>query len=78
MHVDDGRPHLEVEFDESRVDEAQRQLNHTSVRAPFAGVVTQVDALQPGTYLVVVNETLDTQQHALVGASLPQRDRSRD
>jgi membrane fusion protein (multidrug efflux system) len=34
------------------VDEAQRELDHTTVRAPFAGVVTQVDALQPGTYLV--------------------------
>jgi membrane fusion protein (multidrug efflux system) len=36
----------------AQVDEAQRQLNHASVRAPFSGVVTQVDALQPGTYLV--------------------------
>ena len=36
----------------AQVDEAQRQLNHTVVRAPFDGVVTQVDALQPGTYLV--------------------------
>jgi membrane fusion protein (multidrug efflux system) len=34
------------------VDDAQRQLDHASVRAPFSGVVTQVDALQPGTYLV--------------------------
>jgi membrane fusion protein (multidrug efflux system) len=36
----------------AQVDEAQRQLDHTTVRAPFDGVVTQVDALQPGTYLV--------------------------
>jgi membrane fusion protein (multidrug efflux system) len=36
----------------AQLDEAQRQLNHASVRAPFPGVVTQVDALQPGTYLV--------------------------
>jgi membrane fusion protein (multidrug efflux system) len=36
----------------AQVDEAQRQLDHASVRAPFSGVVTQVDALQPGTYLV--------------------------
>jgi membrane fusion protein (multidrug efflux system) len=36
----------------AQVDEAQRQLDHSSVRAPFSGVVTQVDALQPGTYLV--------------------------
>jgi membrane fusion protein (multidrug efflux system) len=36
----------------AQVDEAQRQLDHTIVRAPFAGIVTQVDSLQPGTYLV--------------------------
>ncbi len=36
----------------AQVDEAQRELDHTIVRAPFDGVVTQVDALQPGTYLV--------------------------
>jgi membrane fusion protein, multidrug efflux system len=36
----------------AQVDEAQRLLDHASVRAPFSGVVTQVDALQPGTYLV--------------------------
>jgi membrane fusion protein, multidrug efflux system len=36
----------------AQVDEAQRQLDHTTVRAPFDGVVTQVSALQPGTYLV--------------------------
>src|SRR5216684_1766978 len=34
------------------LDEAQRQLDHTVVRAPFNGIVTQVDTLQPGTYLV--------------------------
>jgi len=36
----------------AQVDEAQRQLDHTQVRAPFDGIVTQVDTLQPGTYLV--------------------------
>ncbi len=36
----------------AQVDEAQRQLDHTEVHAPFDGIVTQVDALQPGTYLV--------------------------
>lgn len=36
----------------AQVDEAQRQLDHTVVRAPFDGIVTQVDALQVGTYLV--------------------------
>jgi membrane fusion protein, multidrug efflux system len=36
----------------AQVDEAQRQLDHTVIRAPFNGIATQVDALQPGTYLV--------------------------
>lgn len=36
----------------SQVEEDQRQLDHTEVRAPYAGVVTGVDALQPGTFLV--------------------------
>jgi membrane fusion protein (multidrug efflux system) len=33
------------------VAEAQRQLDHTVVHAPFAGIVTHVDSLQPGQYL---------------------------
>lgn len=33
-------------------DEAQRQLDHTVVRAPFDGTVTQVSSLQPGAMLV--------------------------
>ena len=36
---------------EASVAEAQRQLDHTVVRAPFAGIVTGVEALQPGQYL---------------------------
>jgi membrane fusion protein, multidrug efflux system len=35
----------------ARVDEAQRQLDHTVIYAPFDGVVTQVDTVQPGMYL---------------------------
>lgn len=42
----------------SQVDEARRQLEHTIVRAPFDGTVTQVDALQPGTYLVAQTAVL--------------------
>lgn len=34
------------------VAEAQRQLDHTVVRAPFDGVIGEVDALQPGTLIV--------------------------
>jgi membrane fusion protein (multidrug efflux system) len=53
-----GSPDLPVEQHpqyqqaKAQVDEAQRQLDHTVVRAPFDGIATQVDALQPGTYLV--------------------------
>jgi membrane fusion protein (multidrug efflux system) len=35
----------------ARLDEAERQLSHTEVHAPFDGVVTQVEAVQPGMYL---------------------------
>jgi membrane fusion protein (multidrug efflux system) len=35
----------------AQVDEAQRQLDHTVVRAPFAGTVTNVPAIAPGKYL---------------------------
>jgi membrane fusion protein, multidrug efflux system len=53
-----GSPDIAVEEhpqylqNKAHVDEAQRQLDHTVVRAPFNGIVTQVDTLQPGTYLV--------------------------
>ena len=42
----------------AQVDEARRQLEHTVVRAPFDGTVTQVDALQPGTFLVAQTAVL--------------------
>jgi membrane fusion protein, multidrug efflux system len=35
----------------AQVDEAQRQLDHTVVRAPFAGIVTNVPSIAPGKYL---------------------------
>jgi membrane fusion protein (multidrug efflux system) len=34
------------------VDEAQRQLDHAVVRAPFSGTVGEVDSLQPGTLVI--------------------------
>ena len=40
-----------VQQAQSQLDEAQRQLDHTIVRAPFDAIVTQADALQPGQYL---------------------------
>lgn len=36
---------------QAKVDEAQRQLDHTVIYAPFGGVVTQVETVQPGMYL---------------------------
>lgn len=51
------------------VDEAQRQLDHTAVRAPFNGIVTQVSQLQPGTYLVAATAALsNTGAVGLVGS----------
>jgi membrane fusion protein (multidrug efflux system) len=36
----------------SQLNEAQRQLNHATVRAPFGGIVAEVDSLQPGTLVI--------------------------
>jgi membrane fusion protein, multidrug efflux system len=36
---------------QARVDEAQRQLEHTVIYAPFSGIATQVETVQPGMYL---------------------------
>jgi membrane fusion protein, multidrug efflux system len=35
----------------AQVDEAQRELDHTVVAAPFSGIVTNVPAIAPGKYL---------------------------
>ena len=35
----------------AQLDEAQRQLDHAVVTAPFAGIVTDVSAIAPGKYL---------------------------
>jgi membrane fusion protein (multidrug efflux system) len=35
----------------AQVDEARRQLEQSIIRAPFDGIVTQVDSVQPGMYL---------------------------
>jgi membrane fusion protein (multidrug efflux system) len=66
----------------AQVDEAQRQLDHTVVRAPFAGIATQVDALQLGTYLVSQTAALTntgavglvSTSHAWVDANLKETD----
>jgi len=36
---------------QARVEEAQRQLDHAVIHAPFDGIVTQVETVQPGMYL---------------------------
>jgi membrane fusion protein (multidrug efflux system) len=39
-------------------DEAARQLDHATVRAPIAGIVTKVPSLQPGQYLAASTSAL--------------------
>jgi membrane fusion protein, multidrug efflux system len=52
-----GRPDAElqtyarVQQAQAQVDEAERDLAHTIVKAPMAGIVTNVSALQVGQYL---------------------------
>jgi len=66
----------------AQVDEAQRQLDHTVIRAPFPGVATQVDALQLGTYLVSQTAALTntgaiglvSSSHVWVDANLKETD----
>ncbi len=36
---------------QAQVDEAQRQFDHTVVKAPFAGIATSVPSIAPGKYL---------------------------
>jgi membrane fusion protein, multidrug efflux system len=36
---------------QARVDEAQRELNDTVVKAPFSGILTDVPSIAPGKYL---------------------------
>jgi membrane fusion protein (multidrug efflux system) len=56
-----GKPDMPVEQHPdyleatARLAEAQRQLDHATLRAPFAGVVTQVSSLQPGQFLAAAS-----------------------
>ena len=43
---------------QAHVAEAERELSHTDLRAPFDGVVTQVDAVQPGLYLAAATPAM--------------------
>jgi membrane fusion protein (multidrug efflux system) len=52
-HADvDPKTHPQYLAAQAAVEEAQRQLDKTVVRAPFNGVATQVSSLQPGVYIV--------------------------
>lgn len=44
----------------AQVDEQQRQLDHSVVRAPFDGTVTEVDSLQPGTLVISALSSFST------------------
>jgi membrane fusion protein, multidrug efflux system len=44
----------------AQVREAQRQLDHSVVRAPFDGIVTEVDSLQPGTLVISAMSAFST------------------
>jgi membrane fusion protein (multidrug efflux system) len=43
--------HPQYQQAKAQVDEAQRQLDHAVVEAPFAGIVTNVPSIAPGKYL---------------------------
>jgi len=43
--------HPQYQQAQSQVDEAQRQLDHTVVKAAFAGTVTNLPSIAPGKYL---------------------------
>ncbi len=56
---------------ESQVDEEQRQLDHTVVRAPFSGTVTNVESTQPGMYLAAATAAfgLVSDEHVWIEAN---------
>jgi membrane fusion protein (multidrug efflux system) len=45
---------------EAQVAEMQRQLTHSVVKAPFEGIVTEVDSLQPGTLVISALSSFST------------------
>lgn len=56
---------------QSNVDNAQRQLDHSVVKASFDGIVTNVDALQVGSYLQASQQgfSLVATDHLWIAAS---------
>src|SRR6201999_3588496 len=57
--------------DQAQVEEAQRQLDHTVIKAPFSGTVTNVPSIAPGKYLAasVTAFNLVATDHAWVEAN---------
>ncbi len=55
----------------AQVEEAQRKLDHSVVKAPFAGIVTNVPAIEPGKYLAASSTAfyLVATDHAWVEAN---------
>ena len=47
----DVTQHPQYLQDKAKVDEAQRELDDTVVKAPFSGIVTNVSSIAPGKYL---------------------------
>ncbi len=73
----DGNADIPVEQDpqyreaQAKVEEAQRQLDHAVVTAPFSGLVTNVPAIAPGKYLAASTTAfylVDT-DHAWIAAN---------
>ncbi len=61
---------------EAKVAEAERELNHSVVRASFSGIVTEVSKLQPGMYLAAGTAAfgLVSDQHVWVTANPKETD----
>lgn len=56
---------------QAQVAEAQRQFDHATVRAPFAGTVGEVDSLQPGTLVIsALSAFTTTSAVGLIGKDL--------
>ena len=72
-----GNPNLPAEQTpaylkaQAQVAEAQRQLDHATVRAPFGGTVGEVDSLQPGTLVIsALSAFTTTSAVGLIGKDL--------
>ena len=52
----------------AKVDEAQRELDHTVIYAPFGGIVTQVDTVQPGMYLAASTAAFGMSRPSMSGS----------